>query len=66
MIMLRQTPGMAKSLVVRMTLQNLSKTSRTFSLEPYGDYCKLGPDQKVYATWEWVRLAWRDVMPRVG
>jgi hypothetical protein len=35
-----------------MTLQNLSKTSRTFSLEPYGDYCELGPDQKVYATWE--------------
>lgn len=43
---------MTQPISVRLTLQNLSKKSWTFSLEPYGDYCDVGPGGKAYATWE--------------
>ena len=47
-----QTEGMSQPVRVHLTLQNLSKKRWTVSLEPYGDYCELGPDGTAHATWE--------------
>ena len=30
----------------------LSRSSWTFSLEPYGDCCELRPTETVYTTWD--------------
>jgi hypothetical protein len=43
---------MTQRIILRLTLQNLSGTSRTFSLEPYGEYTDLEPGGTVYASWE--------------
>jgi DNA-directed RNA polymerase beta subunit len=39
-------------ITVRLGLQNLASQTRTFSLEPIGDYCDLGPSEIAHATWE--------------
>jgi hypothetical protein len=43
---------MTQRITLRLTLQNLSGTSRTFSLEPYGEYTDLEPGGTVHASWE--------------
>ena len=43
---------MAEPRVVRLTLENLSTLTKSFSLEPYGDYSNLPPGTTVHATWE--------------
>ncbi len=43
---------MAKPITVQVTLQNLASSPRTFSLEPYGEYCELGPRETAHASWE--------------
>lgn len=47
-----ETMPMTNPSVIRFLLQNLADKPRSFSLEPYGDYCELEPQARAYATWE--------------